>query len=58
MCVSLSDAESTKYQIEYVVRRRHTGDFVERAQRVVEIEEEHLVRDAGGDGVGSGGKRG
>ena len=51
----LSDAEGAKDQVEDVVGGGGAGDFVERAESVVEIEEEHFVGDASGDGVGGGG---
>ena len=50
----LSDAESSKDQVQDVVGGGDAGDFVERAEGSVEIKEEHLVGDAGGYGVGSG----
>jgi hypothetical protein len=47
----LSDAEGAEDQVEDVVGGGGAGDFVEGAEGVVEIEEEHFVGDAGGDGV-------
>ena len=54
----LSDAEGAEDQVEDVVGGGGAGDFVERAQGAVEIEQEHLVRDLGGHGVGGGIERG
>ena len=48
----LSDAEGAEDQVEDVVGGGDTGDFVEGAEGSVEVEEKHLVGDAGGDGVG------
>jgi hypothetical protein len=54
----LSDAEGAEDQVEDVVRGGGAGDFVERAQCSVEIEQEHLVGDSGSDGVGRDVERG
>jgi hypothetical protein len=48
----LSDAKGAEDQVEDVVGGGDTGDFVEGAEGSVEVEEKHLVGDAGGDGVG------
>jgi hypothetical protein len=48
----LSDAEGAEDQVEDVVGGGGAGDFVEGAEGSVEVEQKHLVRDAGGDGVG------
>jgi hypothetical protein len=50
----LSYAEGAEDEVEDVVGSGGAGDFVEGAKGGVEIEEEHLVGDAGGYGVGSG----
>src|SRR6266536_1809867 len=50
--ILLSDAERAKDQVENVVGGGGAGDFVERAEGVVEVEEKHLVGDASGNGVG------
>ena len=42
----LTDAKCTENQVEDVVGGGGAGDFVERAERVVEIEQQHFVRDA------------
>ena len=49
--VLFSDAEGTEDQVENVVGGGGAGDFVERAQGCVEIEQEHLVRHSSRDGV-------
>ena len=48
----LSDAEGAEDQVENVVGGGGAGDFVEGAEGSVEVEQKHLVRDAGGDGIG------
>ena len=48
----LSDAKGAEDQVEDVVGGGDAGDFVERAEGSVEVEEKHLVGDAGGHGVG------
>jgi hypothetical protein len=50
--ILLSDAEGAEDEVEDVVGGGGAGDFVEGAEGSVEIEQKHLVRDAGGDGVG------
>jgi hypothetical protein len=54
----LSDAESAEDQVQDVVGGGGAGDFVERAQGRIKIEQEHLVWHAGGPGVGRGGEPG
>ena len=49
-----SDAEGAEDEVENVVGGGGSGDFVERAQGGVEVEEQHLVRDFAGDGYGRG----
>ena len=44
----LPDAERTEDQVEDIVGRGRAGDFVERAQGIVEIEQQHLVGDMRG----------
>ena len=44
----LSDAESREDAVEDVVRGGRPGDARERCERLVEIDEQHLVRDAPG----------
>ena len=44
----LSDAEGAEDKVQDIVAGGGAGDFVERAQGSVEIEEEHLVGDLGG----------
>src|ERR1700687_3198875 len=56
--VLLSDAEGAEDQVEDIVGGGGAGDFVERAQGSVEVEQEHLVWDSGGYGVGGGVERG
>ena len=53
-----SDAEGAEDQVEDVVGGGGAGDFVERTQGSVEIEQEHLVGDSGDNGVGRGVERG
>ena len=50
----LSDAESAEDQVEDVIGGSCAGDFVEGPQGSVEVEQEHLVGDSGGYGVGRG----
>src|SRR5579862_8079695 len=40
----LPDAERAEDQIQDVVGRGRAGDGIERAQRVIEVEQQHLVR--------------
>src|SRR5229473_828444 len=47
----LADAERAEDQVQDVVGRGCSGDRVERAQRVVEIEQEHLVWNPAGHGI-------
>jgi hypothetical protein len=42
----LPDAKPAEYQVQDVVGRGRAGDFVQRFQGVVEIEQDHLMRDA------------
>src|ERR1022692_1041851 len=49
-----SDAEGAENQIEDIVGRGGSGHFVDRTQRSVEIEQQHLVRNAGAYGVAGG----
>ena len=50
----LSNAEGAEDQIEDVVGGGGAGDGIERPQGVVEIEQQHLVRDLGRDGDSRG----
>jgi hypothetical protein len=42
--ISFSDAEAAENEIQDVVRGGRAGDFIEWTQRVIEIEQQHLVR--------------
>src|SRR5690242_16476089 len=42
----LADAERPEDQVEDVVGRGRSGNLIERSHSVVEIEQQHLVRDA------------
>src|SRR5208282_4789239 len=54
----LSDAEGAEDQVKDVVGGGGAGDFVERAQGRVQIEQEHLVRHSSRDGSARGVERG
>src|SRR5208282_3781336 len=53
-----SDAEGAEDQVKDVVGGGGAGDFVERAQGRVQIEQEHLVRHSSRDGSARGVERG
>ena len=44
--VSLSDAERAKDQIQDVIIGRRTGDFIERPQGIVEVQQKHFMRNS------------
>jgi hypothetical protein len=52
--VLFSYAESAKDEVEDVVTGGSTGNFIDRAQGSVEIEQEHFVRDPGRNGFHGG----
>ena len=54
----LSNTERAEDQVQDVVGRGSSGDGVERSKGVVEIEQEHLVRDSGSYRVARGVERG
>jgi hypothetical protein len=58
ICFSLPDAEGPEDQIEDVVGGGGARDFVEGSEGSVEIEQEHLVGNSGGYGVGRSVERG
>ncbi len=45
--VLLADAEAAEDEVEDVVGGGGSGERVEGAERLVEVDENHLVRDAG-----------
>src|ERR1035438_851815 len=55
--ILLSNAEGPEDEIEDVVGGGGAGYFVEGTQGSVEIEQQHLVRNAGGYGVAGGSER-
>ena len=56
----LSDTETAEDQVEDVIVGGRAGDFVEWTEGVIEIKQEHFMRDAvvdRGFGIGEGGQR-
>jgi hypothetical protein len=49
-----SDAEGSENEIKDVVGGGCAGDFIEGAQGVVEVEQQHFVRHSGGNRVRGG----
>jgi hypothetical protein len=47
---SFSNTKATEYQVEDVVGGGRTGDFIERAEGSIEIQQKHLMGDFVGDG--------